>query len=72
MANIINETSETALVVKLVKKAIEESNNPDMSDTLTAEEVLTAHELYEDLREKEGSFYGYKGKHNNFYPELDD
>ena len=34
MANIINETTETALVVKLVKKAIEESNNPDMSDTV--------------------------------------
>ena len=23
-------------------------------------------------KEKEGSFYGYKPKHDNFYPELDD
>lgn len=26
----------------------------------------------EPVQQKEGSFYGYKEKHDNFYPELDD
>jgi len=43
MANIIEETKETPLIVKLLKQAIDEDN-------LTDEETFVAHELYEDLK----------------------
>ena len=43
MANFIEETKETTLIVKLLKQAIDENN-------LTEEETITAHELYEDLK----------------------
>lgn len=62
---MINETSETSLIVKLLKRAID-------GDSLTQEELLTAHELYEDLKVLDGTFYGYKAKHDNFYPDIDD
>ena len=55
MAIIINEKTEVSLIVKLLKKAIDEKN-------LNEEEEFIAHELYEDLKQ---IWHSAKHKHVN-------
>ena len=43
MSIIIKEQDEAPLIVKLLKKAIQD-------DSLNEKEILVAHELYEDLK----------------------